>query len=97
MNLFNNPSLHSLEKLIMNAQPDKNAHNVVLDFDGEVIIDPEVHYPNVAINRFKYYTKINHIDGTKPSNIKALYANLLKAFDPGIFKTDEYRDWLAAA
>ena len=50
MNLHTNPSIEELREL-MNQIPDAPQHNLVVDYDGEVIVDPNV--PKRLINKFK--------------------------------------------
>jgi hypothetical protein len=47
MNLFYDPSLIALSQLIDNADKSLPAHNIVVDYDGEVIIDPEKKFAGV--------------------------------------------------
>ncbi len=80
MNLFYDPSLLALRQLVNNANASQPVHNVAVDFDGEVIIDPEMHFPNVAINRYKYHTSINTAEN-KESNLRQLFNKLVDAFN----------------
>jgi hypothetical protein len=82
MNLWYKPSIDHLKELIDNAVPSFKEHNIALDYDGEVIIDPEIHYPHVPIHRFKFHTQIGHMAGKRKANLKMLFAELVRAFDP---------------
>ena len=54
MNLFFNPSIHELRKLIKDVDPNHAVHNLVVDGDGEVLIDPDLREPNIDINKFPF-------------------------------------------
>jgi hypothetical protein len=53
MNLFFNPRQSELFKLLSKATNGKPVHEVVVDFDGEVLVDPEIERPNLDTYRFK--------------------------------------------
>lgn len=57
MNLFYNPSMFALRQLVDTANNQEPIHNVAVDYDGEVIVDPEKHYPQVDLKRYKYHTR----------------------------------------
>lgn len=85
MNLFLNPSVEELQSLLKSAPETKNVHDVVLDYDGEVLIDPEVSHPNVDLNKFKFRMQLSTISkraimmGSAP--IRYLYNHLLRAWN----------------
>ena len=54
MNLFLNPSLSELQKLITKTDSSKTEHNIVVDYDGEVLIDPDLQQPDINLDRFKF-------------------------------------------
>ena len=47
MNLFYDPSISALRQLVDSSDKAVKVHNVVVDFDGEVIIDPEMKYQGI--------------------------------------------------
>jgi len=51
MNLFYDPSITELRQLVDSAEKSINVHNVVVDFDGEVIIDPEMKYKGIDLKQ----------------------------------------------
>ena len=53
MNLFINPSLPELRKLLTKIDNSASNHNLVVDYDGEVLIDPDLEQPEIDLNRFK--------------------------------------------
>lgn len=59
MNLFRKASLIELQQLL--SKTDKNApvHNIVIDYDGEVLIDPELSQPEIDLNKFKYRVQLS--------------------------------------
>ena len=57
MNLFLNPSVKELSKLIESTESTK-PHNIVVDYDGEVLIDPELKQPELDLSKFMYRLRI---------------------------------------
>jgi len=54
MNLFLNPSLSEFQKLFKQTDTNPPVHTLVIDADGEVLIDPELQQPGIDVNRFPY-------------------------------------------
>ncbi len=54
MNLNYGYDKEALEALIATADVNKYEHNLVIDFDGEVIIDPEYYFPAVPLDKYQY-------------------------------------------
>lgn len=81
MNLFYDPSILALRQLVDTASYAQPVHNIAVDFDGEVIIDPEKHYPGVALHKYKFCTQINETDKSKDSVLLSLYKTLVGAFN----------------
>lgn len=59
MNLNYGYDKSALIALTQTADKNLQEHNLVIDFDGEVIIDPEYHFPNVPLSKYQFATKIN--------------------------------------
>lgn len=81
MNLYYEPTMFELKRLIDTAHKSLTAHNIVVDYDGEVIIDPELKYPNVSLNKFKFHTRINQAAGYSERRLQALYRMLKNAYE----------------
>lgn len=81
MNLFYSPSISELRQLVDSANKTINVHNVVVDFDGEVIIDPEMKYKGIDLNRFKFRTQISQAIKGNARSLKALFETLLDAYN----------------
>ena len=85
MNLFLNPSVDELRSLLENASESKNVHDVVLDYDGEVLIDPQLEHPELDLNKFKFRMPLSELSqralemGTAP--IRYLYNSLIRAWN----------------
>ncbi len=85
MNLFLNPSESELQSLIENAPQGKIFHDVVVDFDGEVLIDPQLEQPELDLNKFKFHLQLTEFSkralehGSK--SLKNLLSNLLNAWN----------------
>jgi hypothetical protein len=55
MNLFYKPSLSELAALIEQSSIDSKNYNVIVDYDGEVLIDSDASLPRAAKEKFKFY------------------------------------------
>ena len=80
MNLFNAPSLASLRQLVDTGNKSLHMHNIVVDYDGEVIIDPEMKYARISLNRFKFHTQINQLVKNNARSMNILFETLLSAY-----------------
>lgn len=80
MNLNYNATPEQLRDLIESAQ-HTSTHNLVIDFDGEVVIDPEVHFPTVPLEKYKFSTKILDASLRHEPTAQALYAALYVIYD----------------
>jgi hypothetical protein len=80
MNLFYDSSIVGLRQLIDTADKSLGVHNIVIDYDGEVIIDPEKKYASVGLNRYKFCTKMNRSVLKSGQGIKALLEKLVAGY-----------------
>jgi hypothetical protein len=55
MNLFYKPSLSELASLIEQSTKDSENYNVIVDYDGEVLIDSEANLSKKVLDRYKFY------------------------------------------
>jgi len=85
MNLFHNPSVDELQTLLQSAPETKNIHDVVLDYDGEVLIDPQVNHPNLDLSKFKFRVQLTEFSkralSMSSAPLRYLYNNLLRAWN----------------
>ena len=81
MNLNYDSSHMALLQLIATADASLDTHNIAIDYDGEVIIDPELQYPNVSLDRYKFCTHVRDISLRNTEMVKALFRSLLTIFD----------------
>ena len=85
MNLFLNPSVSELHNLLQNAPESKIIHDVVIDYDGEVLIDPQLEHPELDLSKFKFRVQLTEFSKralAKGSNsLKYLLTNLLNAWN----------------
>jgi hypothetical protein len=58
MNLNYGYDKQTMTALAETADKTLDEHNVVIDYDGEVIIDPEMYFPTVALSSYKFATRI---------------------------------------
>ena len=80
MNLHYDHSTPALIELIAKADTKLLSHNIALDYDGEVIIDPELHYPQVDLKRYKFHTQIRSASMRNMRKIQALLTALHSAY-----------------
>ena len=59
MNLFINPSLKELSKLLSQCDASAPNHNIVVDYDGEVLIDPDLEQPEIDLDKFKLRVRLH--------------------------------------
>ncbi len=78
MNLFYNPSIFALRQLVDTANAQEPVHNIAVDYDGEVIVDPEKHYPQVDLKRYKYHTCVK-LDSE--GKVRELFRELVAIFN----------------
>jgi len=83
MNLFFNPSLKELRKMFREIENDKNEHDVVLDYDGEVLVDPQIQQPELDLNKFKFRIRLNELSGDslKSGLFQNLFRRLVNAWN----------------
>ena len=81
MNLFYDTSISSLRQLVETADKSLPVHNVVVDFDGEVIIDPETKFAGVNLSRFKFRTQITQAVKSDARLLRTLFQTLLAAYN----------------
>ena len=55
MNLFYKPSLSELASLIEQSTHDSDNYNVIVDYDGEVLIDSDANLSKKVLDRYKFY------------------------------------------
>lgn len=80
MNLHYEPTIAELRRVLESAQKSLTSHNIVVDFDGEVIVDPELKYPGIDLDKFKFRTRINNLAKANERMLKALYSDLTNVF-----------------
>jgi hypothetical protein len=76
MNIFLNPSISEFQKLISKVANGRAIHDVVLDYDGEVLIDPQLEQPDLDLKKFKAHIRLQSL---KP--LRDLYSYLLDAWN----------------
>jgi hypothetical protein len=85
MNLFFNPQKRELHKLIAQVDNSKPIHDVVVDYDGEVLIDPDLEHPNLDLNKFKVRVRLSDrltraLD-VQSNHLHSLFNNLQQAWN----------------
>lgn len=79
MNLFLNPSEREFRQLIIEAEKNNKFHDVVVDFDGEVLIDPQLEQPNLDLSKFKIHIQRSQQikEALDPKWLKYLFNDIL--------------------
>jgi hypothetical protein len=88
MNLNYDSSHTSLLELIATADTSLETHNLAIDFDGEVIIDPELYFPQVPLEKYKFCTHVRDISLRKSEMVQALFRSLITIFDRDMYYMD---------
>ena len=77
MNLNYDPTQEALIELLASAKEELPSHYIAVDFDGEVVIDPELHYPDVAISRYQFATQIRSASLRSARKLEELHNTLM--------------------
>jgi hypothetical protein len=88
MNLNYDPTPTALLQLIATADSSLETHNLAVDYDGEVIIDPDLYYPNIPIDKYKVCTQVRDISLHNVDMVKALCRSLLTIFERDMYYID---------
>lgn len=85
MNLFINPSLNELRNLLSRTNNETDIHHIVVDYDGEVLIDPELQQPDLNLDRFKFkvnlYDRPKNFIKSKSNKLRALFNSLMAGWE----------------
>ncbi len=83
MNLFLNPSEREFRQLIIEAEKNNKFHDVVVDFDGEVLIDPQLEQPDLDLSKFKIHIRRSQLikEALDPRWLKELFNNILQGWN----------------
>jgi len=81
MNLFYDPSIAHLRQLVDTADKSLLANNIVIDYDGEVIIDPEKKFAGVELSRFKFRTQVTQAVTEDMQSLLNLFETLRAAYN----------------
>ena len=76
MNLFFNPSATEFRKLLMKANNGLTVHDLVIDYDGEVLLDPHLQQPGLDLDKFKV-----HVQLRRNGQFKKLFNFLVRAWN----------------
>jgi hypothetical protein len=97
MNLIYDQTPDALQELAVVADRSLPVHNIAVDFDGEVIIDPELHYPNVDLRRYKFCTQIRDASLRNARKIQDLHQVLMSTVKDQLRTLGGYGDMSMAA
>ena len=71
----------SLMALTLTADKKLDVHTLVVDFDGEVLLDPEIHFPGVAVTSYKFCTQLHDEHLRDEVQLAGLYDALNENFN----------------
>ena len=71
----------SLQALTQTADKKLDVHTLAVDFDGEVLLDPEIHFPAVAVIRYKFCTQVHDEQLRDEVRLAGLYDALNENFN----------------
>ena len=77
MNLNYDQSPEALVALLATANKELPSHYIAVDYDGEVLIDPELHYPDVDVKRYKFCTQLRKASISNARRLQALHHALM--------------------
>ncbi len=80
MNLIYDTTIDALTELVNTADKSLSVHHVAIDYDGEVIIDPEKHFPHVALPKYKFCTQIKDTSLANVQKLVSLHRVLMSSF-----------------
>ena len=80
----------SLKALTQTADKNLDIHTLVLDFDGEVVLDPEIHFPGVAVSRYSFCTQVRDEHLKDEVQLAALYDALDEVFNSPGYPEQKY-------
>jgi hypothetical protein len=91
MNLFYNPSISEFAALFGQSGNATGNYNIVVDFDGEVLLDREGALTDAKLKKFKFYFKGLHESlhagyrsARKLKLLNQIYKNLLFCWEQGV-------------
>jgi hypothetical protein len=73
MNLNYGYDKKAMQALTEQANKSLYEHTLVIDFDGEVIIDPERYFPDVSVTSYKFSTHIKDASLRNDITVRGLY------------------------
>jgi len=96
MNLFYKPSLSELASLIESNSGKEKNYNVIVDYDGEVLIDADSSISEPVLNRYKFYFKsMNSGNSTKGigffKHLTKLFKNLVFCWEKDLSGKMDYQ------
>ena len=98
MNLFYSPTLSELYNLLEGKDQTSAGYNIIVDNDGEVIIDQHSSVPESKLSQYKFYfnsiAPVFNPGMTKIKSLKflnQLYKNLLFCWEKGLTGKVDYQ------
>jgi hypothetical protein len=80
----------SLKALTLTANKKLDVHTLVVDFDGEVVLDPEIYFPGVPASRYKFCTELHDEQLRDEVRLAALYDALNENFNGRGYAVQKY-------
>jgi len=70
--------------MIREIEDNESIHDVVLDYDGEVLVDPQLQQPELDLNKFKFRIQLNELNNVafgKSGFFQNLFHRLMNAWN----------------
>ena len=83
MNLNYDQQPEALIELLATADQTLPAHHIAVDYDGEVLLDPEVQYPHVPLHRYRFHTRIWEAGMRSTQKVRELHSALITLLHSG--------------
>jgi hypothetical protein len=90
MNLFHNPSISDLSLQIERCPRPETSHHLLVDHDGEVLIEPVGMYSPRFLSRFRFYfagmqgnARLGYLASRNLKYVNRLFKDLLFCWDTG--------------
>jgi hypothetical protein len=80
----------SMKALTLTADKALDIHTIVVDFDGEVVLDPEIYYPGVEVSRYQFCTQVPDEHLRDEVRLASLYDGLDEIFNARSYTAQKY-------
>ncbi|MBS1596193.1 MAG: hypothetical protein JST90_17915 [Bacteroidetes bacterium] len=83
MNLNYDQQPEALIELLAKADQSISDHHIAVDYDGEVLLDPQVQYPHVPLHRYRFHTRVWQAGMRSTQKLRELHHTLITLLHTG--------------